>query len=257
MATTHYNFPTIVGTDTIDGVNAINGLANAVDAALYGVAGDMPEQYTLPIAGTTSLGGVRGAGQISVNPATGDMSINSGVINSGMIQTGAILGSNIATGAISSTNLNSSLQASIGEGSSALASISAAPQLHTSAAYQPQGYLESGTIYSNYVVNEAAHLISVKAFASGANFNLPNSNTDATNMLAELFTLPVMYRPTSDFSQFLFVRTGADANPIYFFLTVGTNGKVGLTHINYSSTREISFWGNGTLLFFYGAQSVG
>lgn len=35
MATTHYNFPTINGTDTIDGVNAINGLANAVDTALY------------------------------------------------------------------------------------------------------------------------------------------------------------------------------------------------------------------------------
>lgn len=256
MATTHYNFPTITGTDTIDGVNAINGLANAVDAALYGVESEVPTGYELPIAGTTSLGGVRGAGNISVNPATGDMSINSGVINSGMIQTGAILGSNIATGAISSTNLNSSLQASIGEGSSALASISAAPQLHASQAYQPQGYLESGTIYSNYVVNEAAHLISVKASATAAEFNLPNSNTDSTNMLAELFTLPVMYRPTSEFSQLLFVRTGVDANPINFFLTVGTNGKVGLTHINYSSTRETSFWGAGILLFFYGAQAV-
>lgn len=257
MATTHYNFPTITGTDTIDGVNAINGLANAVDAALYGVANDIPDAYDLPIAGTTSLGGVRGAGNISVNPATGDMSINSGVISSGMIQTGAILGSNIATGAISSTNLNSTLQASIGEGSSALAAISKTPQLHASTAYQPQGYLESGTIYSNYVVNEAAHLISVKASATAADFNLPNSNTDATNMLCELFTLPVMYRPTSEFSQLLSVRTGADANPICFFLTVGTNGKVGLTHINYSSTRETSFWGNGILLFFYGAQSVG
>lgn len=256
MATTHYNFPTITGTDTIDGVNAINGLANAVDSALYGVANDIPDSYMLPVAGTTSLGGVRGAGQISVNPATGDMSINSGVINSGMIQTGAILGSNIATGAISSTNLNSSLQASIGEGSSALASISAAPQLSASTPYQPQGYLESGTIYSNYVVNEAAHLISVKASATAAEFNLPNSNTDATNMLCELFTLPVMYRPTSEFSQLIFVRTGADANPICFFLTVGTNGKVGITHINYSSTRETSFWGNGILLFFYGAQAV-
>lgn len=37
MATTHYSFPTINGTDTIDGVNAINGLANAVDTALYNV----------------------------------------------------------------------------------------------------------------------------------------------------------------------------------------------------------------------------
>lgn len=257
MATTHYNFPTIVGTDTIDGVNAVNGLANAVDAALYGVANDIPDSYELPIAGTTSLGGVRGAGQISINPATGDMTLKSGAINSGMIQTGAILGSNIATGAISSTNLNSSLQASIGEGSSALATISAAPQLRASTPYQPQGYLESGTVYSNYVVNEAAHLVSVKVSASAAEFNLPNSNTDATKMLAELFTLPVMYRPTSEFSQLIFVQNGADANPIFIYLTVGTNGKVGLTHTNYSSTRETSFWGNGILLFFYGAQSVG
>lgn len=254
MATTHYNFPTIVGTDTIDGVNAINGLANAVDAALHGVANDIPDSYTLPIAGTTSLGGVRGAGQISVNPTTGDMTINPGTISGNMIQTGAVLGSNIATGAISSTNLNSSLQASIGEGSSALASISAAPQLHASEAYQPQGYLESGIIYSNYVVNEAAHLISIKASATAAKFNLPNSNTDSSNMLAELFTLPAMYRPTSEFSQLLFVLTGADANPINFFLTVGTNGKVGITHINYSSTLETSFWGAGILLFFYGAR---
>lgn len=37
MSTTHYSFPTINGTDTIDGVNAINGLANAVDTALYQV----------------------------------------------------------------------------------------------------------------------------------------------------------------------------------------------------------------------------
>lgn len=256
MATAHYNFPTINGTDTIDGVNAVNGLANSVDAALFGVAGSIPQEYTLPIAGTTSLGGVRGAGQISVNPATGDMSINSGVINSGMIQTGAILGPNIATGTISSTNLNSSLQASIGEGSSALASISAAPRLNAIDPYQPQRYLESGTIYSNYVVNEAAHLVSVKLIGVGAEFNLPGSNTDSTDMLAELFTLPVMYRPTSDFSQLLSVRTGADANTINFFLTVGSNGKVGLTHVNYSSTLKTSFWGSGVILFFYGTQTV-
>lgn len=38
MATTYYNLPTINGTDTIDGVNAINGLANAVDSALHDVS---------------------------------------------------------------------------------------------------------------------------------------------------------------------------------------------------------------------------
>lgn len=127
MATTHYNFPTIVGTDTIDGVNAINGLANSVDAALFNVAGDIPPAYTLPIAGTTSLGGVRGSGQISVNAGTGDMTINNGVINSSMIQTGAILGSNIANGAISSTQLDSSLTASINAGNAANTAFNAIP----------------------------------------------------------------------------------------------------------------------------------
>lgn len=82
MATTHYSFPTINGTDTIDGVNAINGLANAVDTALYGVAGDIAEHYQLPIASTTSLGGVRGAGDISVNSTNGNMSIKSGAVGS-------------------------------------------------------------------------------------------------------------------------------------------------------------------------------
>lgn len=127
MATTHYNFPTITGTDTIDGVNAINGLANAVDTALYGVANDIPQEYVLPIAGTTSLGGVRGAGQISVNPTTGDMSIGNNVITSSMIQNGAILGTNIANGAISSTQLNSSLTASINAGNAASVAFNSAP----------------------------------------------------------------------------------------------------------------------------------
>lgn len=35
MATQHYNLPTINGADPISSVNAINGLANAVDSALY------------------------------------------------------------------------------------------------------------------------------------------------------------------------------------------------------------------------------
>jgi hypothetical protein len=34
MATTNFNLPTIEDTDKIDGVSAINGLANAVDTVL-------------------------------------------------------------------------------------------------------------------------------------------------------------------------------------------------------------------------------
>lgn len=109
MATTHYNLPTIVGTDTIDGVNAINGLANSVDAALFGVAGTIPPEYQLPIAGTTSLGGVRGAGDISVNPTDGNMTITSGAVTSSKIASGGVNAGNIANSAVGSAALDSNV----------------------------------------------------------------------------------------------------------------------------------------------------
>jgi hypothetical protein len=137
MATSHYNFPTINGTDTIDGVNAINGLANSVDAALFGVAGSIPEAYTLPIAGTTSLGGVRGSGDISVNAATGDMTINSGTVTAGKLATGAVttdklLNSAVNTdkvmnGAVTTEKLASDVAAQINNGNNSWTQWSAAP----------------------------------------------------------------------------------------------------------------------------------
>lgn len=257
MATTHYNFPTIVGTDTIDGVNAINGLANAVDAALYGVESEVPTGYELPIAGTTSLGGVRGAGQISVNPTTGDMTISNNTINNAMIQAQAITGSNIQSGSINTTQLSGSVNTQLSNGTLAYSTINAAPALTTAPNYTaPKGSMTSGTIYSNYVVNTAAHLVSVKIASGGCVFNLPSSNTSTTNMLAEFFTLPSNYRPSSDYNQLIHVRTGTDGQPILFFLSIGSNGKVGLTHINYSSTRSgVEIYGEGTITFMYGAQA--
>ena len=74
MATTHYSFPTINGTDTIDGVNAINGLANAVDTALYNV-----EQEG---------GGTPGANSITTN----------------MIQDGAVTETKLASAVTSKIN---------------------------------------------------------------------------------------------------------------------------------------------------------
>lgn len=257
MATTHYNFPTITGTDTIDGVNAINGLANAVDTALYGVASDMPDAYKLPIAGTTSLGGVRGAGQISVNPTTGDMTIGNNTINNAMIQAQAVTGSNIQSGTINTTQLSGAVNTQLSNGSLAYSTITAAPSLTTAPNYTaPKGNMTAGTMYSNYVVNTAAHLISLKVAGVGCTFNLPASNTDANNMLAELFTLSSSYRPSSNYQQLINVRTGTDNQPILFFLTVASNGKVGLTHINYSSTRNsVEISGEGTVCFMYGAQA--
>lgn len=47
MATNYYSLPTINGTDTIDCVNAINGLATATDTTLHNIAGDIGDVATL------------------------------------------------------------------------------------------------------------------------------------------------------------------------------------------------------------------
>ena len=119
MATAHYNFPTIVGTDTIDGVNAINGLAQSVDSALFGVAGSIPQAYTLPIAGTTSLGGVRGSGDIAVNATTGDMTINDGVVSASKLDSNAVTTSALLNGSVTSEKLASGVSTSVNNGNNA------------------------------------------------------------------------------------------------------------------------------------------
>ena len=119
MSTSRYNFPTINGTDTFDGVNAINGLANSVDAALFGVAGSIPEEYTLPIAGTTSLGGVRGSGDISVNASTGDMTLNDGTVTAGKLAAGAVTTDKMLNGGVTSEKLASGVATQINNGNNA------------------------------------------------------------------------------------------------------------------------------------------
>lgn len=119
MATSHYSFPTINGTDTIDGVNAINGLANSVDAALFGVAGEIPEAYTLPIAGTTSIGGVRGSGDISVSASTGDMSLNNGTVTADKLTASAVTTDKVLNGAVTGEKLASSVATQINNGNNA------------------------------------------------------------------------------------------------------------------------------------------
>lgn len=119
MATSHYNFPTINGTDTIDGVNAINGLANSVDAALFGVAGSIPQEYALPIAGTTSLGGVRGSGDISVNASTGDMALNDGTVTAGKLTAGAVTTDKVLNGAVTGEKLASGVATQVNNGNNA------------------------------------------------------------------------------------------------------------------------------------------
>ena len=193
MATSHYNLPTINGADTIDGVNAINGLANSVDAALFGVAGEIPEGYTLPIAGTTSLGGVRGSGDISVNASTGDMKINANSVGSNELQTGAVINSKLASGSVGSGNLMPDILTMLQQGMQAYTNVTTAPQLYRLPDYTSGQYLTSGTIYSNYVVNPSAHTCQLKIDASGVNINLPASNTSLENPLFALGTIPAQY----------------------------------------------------------------
>lgn len=195
MATSHYNFPTISGTDTIDGVNAINGLANSVDAALFGVAGSIPQEYTLPIAGTTSLGGVRGSGHISVNPTTGDMTINPGTISGNMIQTGTIAGSNLATGTVGASNLDSSTQANINQGIQAFSTLNLPGERSSITNWQDANGFTATAHNGFYVVYPSSRIIVVKINIQG-NLNLSQNGNGAicTATLPDQYSLPYSFQ---------------------------------------------------------------
>ena len=256
MATSHYNFPTINGTDTIDGVNAINGLANSVDSALFGVAGKIAEAYTLPIAGTTSLGGVRGSGDISVNASTGDMSINANTVGGNELQTGAVTNNKLAAGSVGTGNLMADVLTMMQQGAQAYTAVTAAPQLYRLPDYTSGQYLTGGTIYSNYVVNPSAHTCQLKIDASGATFNLPATNTSLDSPLAALGTIPTQYCPVSDYATLIWTQSGGDGYSIVYFLGVSKSGAVSIYHINSSSARSGEMWSRGTMLYAYGAQAA-
>lgn len=254
MATSHYNFPTINGTDTIDGVNAINGLANSVDAALFGVAGKIPEGYALPIAGTTSLGGVRGSGDISVNASTGDMAINANTVGSSELQAGAVTSGKLAGGSVGSGNLMPDVLAMVQQGAQAYTDVTSAPQIYRLPDYTSGQYLVSGTIYANYVVNRSAHTCQLKIDASGVNASLPSSNTSLESPLFALGTVPAQYRPASDYATMIWSQSGSDGYAIVYFLGVTKDGAVGIYHVNSSGQRSGEMWSKATLLYTYGAQ---
>lgn len=224
MATSHYNFPTINGTDTIDGVNAINGLANSVDAALFGVAGEIPEAYTLPVAGTTSLGGVRGSGDISVNATTGDMTINSGTVTAGKLATGAVTSDKLLNGAvntdkvlngsITTEKLSSDVAAQVNNGNNSWTQWSAAPV----------------TIGSAMTAGCSACAWGKIVTVTCANVSLPG---DAKTQIG---TLGAQYAPAKTATgSVLSLRTG-----VYHpgFLQVDTEGDVYINMVTGSSETE-------------------
>lgn len=135
MATTHYSFPTINGTDTIDGVNAINGLANAVDTALYQV-----EQEG---------GGTPGAN----------------TINTSMIQDGAV----------TETKLASTVTSKINQGVSAASTAESAQSTAQSALSQIGEVTQTQTTgtggTATYVYNPNTKLVVIRAYGTGLDIN--------------------------------------------------------------------------------------
>lgn len=258
MATSHYNFPTINGTDTIDGVNAINGLANSVDSALFGVAGSIPQEYTLPVAGTTTLGGVRGSGDISVNASTGDMTINNNTVTSAKLQDASIMGSKIATGAVGTAQLASNVLTDINQGVSAYTSNTSAPRLYTFDALQPSGKMTAGTIYSHYVVSEACNIATAKLTLAGCAFNLSGGNTGSSNQLATVGTIPAQYRPSVNQDALCYVVGGTTLTGVcLFYATVNESGQLGIYHVNYTKdaiSQTESIYASVNLVWYYGDQ---
>lgn len=223
MATSHYNFPTINGTDTIDGVNAINGLANSVDAALFGVAGTIPTEYELPIAGTTSLGGVRGSGDISVNANTGDMTIGNATVTAGKLATGAVttdklLNSAVTTdkvlnGAVTAEKLSSDVAAQVNNGNNSWAQWSAAP-----------------------VSIGSAMTAGCSAYAWGKCVTVQCSVTLPGNVKAQIGTLGTQYAPSKEVTGIvLSMSTGVKHSG---FLKVDTEGNVYVNMAEGSSANE-------------------
>lgn len=216
MATSHYNFPTINGTDTIDGVNAINGLANSVDAALFGVAGSIPQEYTLPIAGTTSLGGVRGSGDISVSASTGDMSLNNGTVTADKLTAGAVTTDKVLNGAVTGEKLASGVATQINNGNNAWVQWSG----------------ETSAIGTAMTSGCTAYAWGSVVTVECANVSVPG------NQKTQIGTLGAQYAPPATATGLVTsTKSGVDRTG---FLQVDTSGNVFINMVTGQSATEIA-----------------
>lgn len=228
MATNHYSLPTIVGTDTIDGVNAINGLANAVDTALYGVAGQIPQDYVLPIATASALGGVRGGGEIAVNNANGDMSIAAGVVDNSKLAANAIGSGNIQPAAVTASKLSADVSSQLSAGYQASQSLAARPVRYGM-------NTTTGQLFGTYVVGAASHIVTMKISAQGARFELTNNNTSSTNPTFQFDPIPVAYRPTTTFAQLMAVQNITSTGHYSVYAFIRPDGVAGVYYTNWSA----------------------
>lgn len=251
MATTHYSLPTINGSDTIDGVNAINGLANAVDSAIYQVAGQIAPDYDLPVATASTLGGVRGGGGIEVTPGTGDMNIKSGSISNGMLAASSVGGSNIQTNSVSASHLTSDVTSQLTAGYQASIMLGKAPMRYSRTT-------TTANAYCVYVVNEAAKMVTMKLMMGGATINVSSSSSTTPDTANVTFqAIPTQYRPVTDFSQVMGVSTsiGGDVGVLIWYGCIRDDGVPCIYCINsWAQTGQYTVSGDCTLSWFYGVQ---
>lgn len=250
MATSHYNLPTITGTDTIDGVNAINGLANAVDTAIYGVAASVPQGYTLPIANASTLGGVRGGGDVLVNSGNGDMTLAAGCVGNSQLATNAVGTANIQNTSISAAKLTSDVSTQLSAGYQASQTINGP---HIKVAMTSS----TGNLYGALFVNPATHLAVMKINAQGFTMNVTASNTSSTNPNATFSAIPVQYRPTSFFAELLAVESITGTGVINVFAGIRTDGVACVYYTNWSAGTASSqaVYGDCELIWYYGDES--
>ena len=251
MATNHYSLPTIVGTDTIDGVNAINGLANAVDTALYSVAGSIPQGYVLPIATASALGGVRGGGEIVVSNSNGDMSIANGVIDSNKLSANSVGQSALQNNAVTTSKLSADVSSQLSAGYGASQALAAAPMRYSM-------NTSTANLFGTYVTNQAAHLCTMKVSAQGATVQVTSSNTTPSSPDWYFDPIPVQYRPTTNFATIFAVATSLTGGSglVVFWLNIRQDGTPVIYHQNYwAGTGEYTIFGEGNISWMFGVQA--
>ena len=205
MATTHYSFPTINGTDTIDGVNAINGLANAVDTELYRVA---QEGGSAP--GTNS-------------------------ITTSMIQNGAVTNEKLSNGAVTSEKLNSSVQNNITQGTQAFTTLNLPGERTPITSWEDANGFTATAHNGFYVVYPSAKILVVKINLQGSlNMSQNTPGTICTATLPSQYSVPYSYQNMCGLS-----THPSDNLPIAYDISYDGN-KVMLNATNYGARSGVA-----------------
>ena len=244
MATEYYSLPTINGADTIDGVNAINGLANATDAALRSVANSIPSLDNVNAQLAT----------LSQQVGTANTTANAASTAAANAQSTATLANSTAQNANTAVSNLQNKQTPI------LTAFTPSP----GGSY---GQTVNG-IFANYVRSELAQLCTAKVAIQGLSFSLESGNTNADNPIYVLGTVPAPYIPSASFATVIGVYTqeniGAEKVVVLYLNVSGTEatypGRVSISHQYYgtpSGAGSISgIYTDGIIPWFYGTETA-